>query len=132
MAGIVATRAGAVASLVATTAVIVRWGGPSLAAVAGGQAVLGPAITLGSAGAALASLLAALALVLVAPRTPVLAVAVGVVAASLAIGPELPHDLGIRLVGALAGCGLALAARWVPLREWLAIGLALVAVLAAA
>lgn len=132
LAVVVATRLGAVASLVATVAVMVRWGGPSLAAVAGGQAVLGPAVTLGSTTAAMSALLAAAALVLVAPRTPALAVAMGFVAASLAAGPELPHDLGVRVVAVGVACGLALVVRWVPMRQGLAIVLAVVAVAAAA
>ena len=132
LAAVVATRLGAVASLVATVAVTVRWGGPSLAAVAGGQAVLGPAITLGSTAAALSAGLAAAALVLVAPRTPALALAMGVVAGSLAVGPELPHDLAVRLVGAGVACVLALAVRWVPFRQGIAVVLAVAAVAAAA
>lgn len=118
------TRAGAVAALLAATAVLVRWGGPSLSAVGGGQAVLGPAVVVGSGAAAVSSLLAALAIALVAPRAWPVVVALGVVAGAVAVGPELPDDLVVRVVGALVGTGLAFLARWVPFRQLLAVGLA--------
>lgn len=65
---VLASRAGAVAALLATSAVLVRWGSPSLTAVAGDQAVLGPAIVVGSTAAAASAWLAAAAIVLAVPR----------------------------------------------------------------
>jgi hypothetical protein len=132
LAVVAASRLGSVAALAATVAVQLRWGTASLSAVAGGQAVLGPAISLGSTRAAVAMGLAALAVALLAPRPPVLAVAVGVVAAAVAAGPAVPHDMGVRVVGALAGAGVALAARWLPFRAAVALGAALLAVACAA
>ena len=132
LAAVAASRVGAVAALTACTAVLVRWGSPSLSALAGGQAVLGPAISLGDTRTAAGAALAALAVALLAPRPPVLAVAVGIVAGAIAAGPAVPEDLGIRIVGALAGIGVALAARWLPFRAWVALGAALLAVAASA
>jgi hypothetical protein len=126
------SRAGAAAALLAVTAVLVRWSGPSLAAAAGNQAVLGPAVVVGSTAAAVSSLLAATAVVLLAPRPPVLAVAVGIVAGAIAAGPELPHELGVRAAGIAVGVAAALVARWVPLRHPAAAALAALALVLAA
>ena len=126
------TRAGAVAALLAVLAVLVRWGGPSLSAVGGDQAVLGPAVLVGSVAAGASALLAALAIALLAPRSLPVLLALAVVAGAVAAGPELPHDLPVRLAGAVLAGGVAFAARWVPFRHLAAAGLAAVALLLAA
>ena len=132
LAVVAASRLASVSAVVAAVAVQLRWGTASLSAVAGGQAVLGPAVALGSTRAAAAMALAALTVALLAPRPAVLAVAVGVVAGAVAAGPEVPHDMGVRLAGAAAGTIVALAARWLPFRGPLALAAALLAVAAAA
>ena len=126
------TRAGAVAAFLAALAVLVRWGGPALSAVGGDQAVLGPAVLVGSVAAGASALLAALAIALLAPRSLWITAALAVVAGAVAAGPELPHDLPVRLLGEVLAGGVAVAARWVPARHGLAAGLAAVAVLLAA
>ncbi|HVM54014.1 MAG TPA: hypothetical protein VM262_12520 [Acidimicrobiales bacterium] len=132
VAVIAATPAGAATAFLATTAVLLRWGSPSLAAVGGGQAVLGPALVVGDTVAAGSAVLAALAIALLAPRPVVLALALGVVAGAVAVGPEIPHDLGIRIVGAAAGAAVAVGARWLPARQPAAAALAALALVAAA
>jgi hypothetical protein len=121
VATVAGTRARAVAALLAVTAALVRWGGPSLSALGGDQTVLGAAVTIGSVAAAASCALAALAIALCAPREPVLAVAIGVVAGFLAAGPAFPHDVPVRLAGIVAGCVVAYGARWLPFRSWLAV-----------
>lgn len=123
------------AALVAVS-VIVRFGTTSLPAVAGAQAVLGPAALTGHAFSASAMVLAGLALVLASPRgLPV--IAFGLSGAALAAGPAPggPLDLAIRAAGAVIGVALAWgAARYLP-RRWVhrvslgvaALSLALVA-----
>ena len=128
---VVRTRAGAAAALVATTAVLVRWGGPELGAVGGGQAVLGPAVAIGTTAAAASSVLATLALALLAPRSAAVVVALGVVAGGVAAGPEIPHDLPVRAAGVVVAIGLAYGARWVPFRQAVAVALAVVALVLA-
>jgi hypothetical protein len=129
---VAATRAGVPAALLAVTAVIVRWGDGSLSALGGDQAVLGPALLVGDLGAAASAVLAALAIVLLAPRSLPLAVALGIVAGAIAAGPTVPHDVLVRLAGAAVGVAAALAARWVPRRGELAVALAAVALVLAA
>lgn len=126
------SRSGAVAALLAVTAVLVRWGSPSLSAVGGDQAVLGPALNVGSTAAGASAVLAALAIALLAPRPAFVVVALGVVAGAIVAGPELPHDVGVRIAGAIAGCAVAYAARWVPLRHLAAAGAAGAALVLAA
>lgn len=116
------TRAGAAAALLAVTAVLVRWGSPSLSALGGDQAVLGPAVLVGSTGEALGSLLAALAVALLAPSARPQAVALGVVAGAIGAGPALPHDAIVRVLGIAAGVGVALLAPRVPGRRIAAVG----------
>jgi hypothetical protein len=129
---VAATRAGVPAALLAVTAVIVRWGDGSLSALGGDQAVLGPAFLVGDIAAATSAALAALAVVLLAPRSVPLAVAVGIVAGGIAAGPTVPHDVLLRLAGAAVGVAAALAVRWVPRRGELAVALAAVALVLAA
>lgn len=131
LALVATTRAGAVAALVATAAVLVRWGGPSLAAVAGGQAVLGPAVALGAGAAAASSALAALAIVLLAPSRLPLVLALGIVAGAIVAGPAVPHDLVVRVAGVVACCGMAYTARWIPVRQGVAAGVAVLALVLA-
>ena len=90
--------AGATAVL-AGIGVLGRWGSTSLAALAGGQAVLGPAGWTGPATAVLSSWAAAAALVLVAPRERVPAAAFGLFAAAVVAGPAVTD---VSDVGALA------------------------------
>jgi hypothetical protein len=129
---VVATRAGAAAAPLAVTAAFVRWGDGSLSALGGDQAVLGPAFLVGDTRAAASAVLAGLAVALLAPRSVPLAAAVGVVAGALVAGPTLPHDLGVRVAGAIAGVLVALVARWVPFRGAAAVALGLLALAAAA
>ncbi len=86
------TLAGA-AALGAVAAMVARWGTPDLGAVAGDQAVLGPAVTVGPAAAAASSALAALALLLVARPVAV-----------LGAGPRVSTWLGALPCGLGAGC----------------------------
>lgn len=125
------SRVGAAAALLAVLAVLVRWGGPSLSALGGGQAVLGPAVLVGSVAAGASALLAAVAIALLAPRSTPVVVALAVVSGAIAAGPELPHDVAVRVVGVAAGGGVAYAARWVPLRHFLAAALAAAALVLA-
>jgi uncharacterized membrane protein YgaE (UPF0421/DUF939 family) len=91
----------------------VRWGTASLAAAAGAQAVLGPALLVGSWRAAASAAFAALALVLLA-RDRRTAPAFGLAAAAVAAGPMLPHDIGVRLLGVVVGVGAAHVATRLP------------------
>jgi hypothetical protein len=113
-----ASRAGGVAALLASVATLVRWASPSLTAVAGGQAVLGPAILVGSTVTAASSWLAAAAVVAATPRRDrsphdavdellVPAVA-GVVAGALAAGPTVVDEPVVRIAGAIVGIAVAL------------------------
>lgn len=101
------------AGVLAGVAVLVRWGSPSLGALAGAQAVLGPAGTTGSAAAAASAWCAASALVLVVrPLAPdpggarwlrvgvVLASTVpfGLAAADVVAGPGPGGSLATRVV----------------------------------
>jgi hypothetical protein len=129
LVAVAATRVGAVAVLLAAPAVLVRWGSPSLAAVAGDQAVLGAAVVVGSLAGALSSLLAAGALVLSA-RDRMTAPAFGIAAAAVAAGPSFPHDVAVRGVGLVACVGLAIVATRLPRPvTWIAVALGALAVL---
>ncbi|MEY2423325.1 MAG: hypothetical protein QOI95_3392 [Acidimicrobiaceae bacterium] len=68
-----ARRASGLASALALTAAFVRWGSPALGAIAGGQAVLGPAGWTGSAAAVASAWCSAFALVFAAVSWPVAA-----------------------------------------------------------
>lgn len=92
-------------------AVLARWGTTSLTALAGVQAVLGPAGLRGSALAAASSWCAAAALIVAAALVPrrTVAATVGLLAGLVVAGPA-PSDLALgveRAAGALAGAGLA-------------------------
>jgi hypothetical protein len=126
------TRASALAIPLAATAVLVRWGSPSLSAVAGGQAVLGPALVVGSTAAALSAVAAAVAIVLSA-RDRLTAPAFGIAAATVAAGPAFPHDLAVRVAGLVVGVALAVAATRLPRPvTTVAVGAGAVALLLAA
>lgn len=112
-----------------------RWGSTSLDALAGAQAVLGPAGLVGSGRGAAASWLAAAALVLSSPAvrwrvagpsevaasqgvaverlrldvvTGLAAVAIGATAADVVAGPSLGGDWWLRVVATVVATGLAL------------------------
>lgn len=102
-----------------------RWGSPSLAAVAGGQAVLGPAIVVGSLASAASAWLAAAAIVVATPRLRddgglgwadrlgVAAVA-GIAAGAVAAGPTLVDEPVVRIAGVVVATGAALLAARLP------------------
>ena len=133
---VAASRLGAVAALTAMAAVLVRWGAPTLTAAAGAQAVLGPAVLVGSFAAAASMALAAVAIALLTPpRHLPVAVAVGLCVGAVAAGPSLPDEVVVRVVGAVAGIGMAVAASRLAARRALdvaAIGAATVALVLAA
>ena len=101
----------AVVAILATLAVVIRWSDTSLEAIAGAQAVLGPAGLVAPIAAAASAWCSALALVLASPRNWS-AVAFGLVAALVVSGPAAVTalNLGLRVVAAAAGVGLALLA----------------------
>ena len=147
------------AVLLAGLAVFERWGTPSLEAVAGAQAVLGPGGVVGPAAAAASTWFAAAALVLASPRAVgrndgdrddavnpvddrsrrrlprpaalVVALATGSAAALVVAGPALAVDLPVRL-GATAAAVVVAAV--VASQRWqlVSAGLALVAAVVAA
>lgn len=102
--------AGAAAAGVAL-ALLARWGSSSLAAVAGAQAVLGPAVLLGPPVSAASVWLATLALVVVAP-VGWRAVLFGAAAGLVACGPAATTlgNAGLRVVGLVVGAGLVYVA----------------------
>ena len=122
---------GGVAAL-ACAAVTIRFGASSLAAIAGAQGVLGPAVATGDFLSASSVLAAALALALVGPRgLPV--IAFGLAAGAVAAGPDVSglSSLAVRIAGAVVGVAVAwVAARYLPRRtaRWSGAGLAVVAV----
>ena len=125
--------AGTVAVL-AVLAALARFGTTSLAGLAGAQAVLGPAVLVDPAVSAVASALAALAVVAVAPplrRGLWRGLPFGLLAGLLAVGPSASGagDALVRLVGVALGVGAVFAAhRYVPLgarppwARWAALG----------
>lgn len=126
--------AGATALLVAAS-VVARWGTTSLAALAGGQAVLGAAITVGPTEAAASGALAAVALVLAAPPGGG-ALLFGAAAGLVSVGPAgvEPELLAARVGAAVALAGIArlLAPRLPRLLRLLAPVVAALAVVAGA
>ena len=114
-------RTTAFASSVALAAALLRWGSPSLRAIAGAQAVLGPAGWTGSNAAVASAWLAAVALVASArPRhresTVLAAVGVApfaVAAADVVAGPSAAGALGVRIAASVVAFGAALVvSRW--------------------
>jgi len=113
--------ASALAAAGALVAALVRWGSPSLEAIAGAQAVLGPAGWTGSTAAVASTWLAAAALVLAArPRhratrwSTVLATApFAVAAAALVVGPSAGGAILLRVAASVVAVILAVAtSRW--------------------
>lgn len=111
---VAARRWATVALAIVAAAVAVRWGTTSLEGVAGAQGVLGPAALTGPKAAALSQLLAAVAVVLVAPARTWGAAAVGVTGALLAFGPAGGDGIPVRLASTVVAVGLALLARHLP------------------
>jgi hypothetical protein len=114
-------RVCALASSAGLAAALVRWGSPGLGAIAGAQAVLGPAGWTGSSFAVASAWLGALALVLAAESldktsTAVTALSVSpfaVAAADLVIGPAPGGALALRVVASVVAVGITTAiARW--------------------
>lgn len=96
-----------------------RWGSTSLEAIAGAQAVLGPAGLVGPHRAAVASWLAAGAVVLASPAgrfgrvgSALPALASGTAAAVVVAGPAPGGDVWIRVVAAVLATALAAGAGW--------------------
>lgn len=93
-------------------AVLARWGTTSLTALAGLQAVLGPAGLRGSALAAASSWFAAAALLFAAALMPrrIAAVATGLLAALMVVGPAAsdPGLAAVRATGAVVGAAVGL------------------------
>lgn len=113
--------ASALASAGALAATLVRWGSPSLDAIAGAQAVLGPAGWTGSTSAVASAWLAGLALVLAArPRrrttrwsTALASAPFAVAAASIVAGPSSGIGFALRVAGSIVAVALAVvASRW--------------------
>jgi hypothetical protein len=113
--------ASALATAGALIAALVRWGSPSLEAIAGAQAVLGPAGWTGSTAAVASAWLAGAALVLASrPRhratrwSTVLATApFAVAAADVVVGPSAGGAILLRVAGSVAAAVLAVAtSRW--------------------
>ncbi|MCA1657355.1 MAG: hypothetical protein LC713_06565 [Actinobacteria bacterium] len=106
--------------LLAATGVIGRWGTSSLAALAGGQAVVGAAGWTGSATLVASAWGGALALLLVCPPGLMPAAAFGATAAQLVAGPALAENsssstIVLRILVPFAGAGLAfVVSRFVP------------------
>lgn len=137
-----ADYAAGAAGVLAGIAVVGRWGTTSLAALAGGQAVLGAAGWTGSDAQVASSWLAVGALLVVCPAALVPAAAFGATAAALVAGPAVDTgspaaDIALRVVAAVAGTVAAMVvarvARRSPrkVRDGLAIALGAAAALVA-
>jgi hypothetical protein len=101
---------GAVAVASALAASSWRWGTTSLEALAGAQAVLGPAGVVGPVPAAAGSWLAGAAVLLALGRRPepLPSAAIGVVVAAVVAGPAPGGDLPLRVLVAVAAGAAAL------------------------
>ena len=118
----------------AFTATLLRWGSRSLAATAGVQAVLGPAVIVAPVLGAVSTAAAAAALLLAATPGPT-AVPFGLAAAAIAAGPAgtSPDLLAVRIGASILGAVAALAiARQVPRARRRPLGFAAAAVAVAA
>ena len=116
-----ARRSSALAAATALGAAMVRWGSGSLRAIAGAQAVLGPAGWTGGTVAVTSSWLAALALVAAARpvggarsvRALVSLSAFAVAAADVVAGPSAGGALGVRVLASIVALALAFGcSRW--------------------
>lgn len=102
---------GAATAGLAFVAATIRWGSGWLVAIAGAQAVLGPAITVGPVAAASSSWLSAACLIIAVPdRSAVAAASVGVAAALVAAGPAGWDGAAVRLLAAVVAVAAAVAA----------------------
>jgi hypothetical protein len=150
-AALLLLAAGPQPGLLAVLAVLasrLRWGSSDLDAIGGAQAVLGPAILVGPAAGAASAVLATIAVVLVATRSgerwPDVAAAagLGVLAATLAAGPQVAGGagaavrFGAAVVGVVAAIGVATISAGSTARRrrhaWASGGAALAAVALAA
>jgi hypothetical protein len=114
----------------ALTALVVRYGTSSLAAVAGAQGVLGPAAFSGGPLFVAATWAAALSVALIS-RGGLPLVAFGLTAGAILAGPAPgePLDLAVRIGGAILGLALAWGgARYLPRRLTRPLALAAAAV----
>ena len=118
-------RSSGLAAAASLAAAMVRWGSPSLRAIAGAQAVLGPAGWTGSTAAVASAWLAAIALVGAARPvarttlrlTAAAAAPFAVAAADVVAGPSAGGALGLRIAASAAALVLAVIAarfRWAP------------------
>jgi len=104
------SRASTAAPVFACLASVVRWGSSSLGAIAGAQAVLGPAGWTGDIAAVASAWCTAVALVAGAPAGPaLLALPFGVAAADVVAGPAPGGALAVRVLATAVAAALALA-----------------------
>ncbi len=123
--------------VLAGAGVVGRWGTSSLAALAGGQAVVGAAGWTGSVALVASSWGSAAALLLVCPPGLAPAAAFGATAAQLVAGPALAEGssagvIALRVLAPVAGAGAALAVSRLLPRPVARIAAVVVASLAAA
>ena len=136
-----ATLPAAAAGALAVAAAGLRWSTTSLAAVAGAQSVLGPAVAVGSLAEAGSAVLAAVGLLVatsVPRRRPVAvfaAVVLGLVAATVAVAPTANDGVAPRAAALAVGAMAGLVAASLPASRWrsiagvgCAVGAALLAV----
>jgi len=132
-------RASGLAAAAALAAALVRWGSPSLGAIAGAQAVLGPAGWTGSSLAVASAWLGAGALVCAAvslDRTSTVVTALSVApfaiaAADVAVGPAPGGALAARVLASVVALAVTtLLARWRSLPS-IAVGAGALALLCA-
>lgn len=106
-----------VAGVLAALSVIGRWGTSSLAAMAGGQAVVGPAGSTGPFPLLASAWLAGAALVVAAPRGALFALAFGLSAAGIVAGPAFGGAVLVRAgASVLAVLAAGAAGGWLPRR----------------
>lgn len=119
------SAASAFAAVTALGAATVRWGSPSLRALAGAQAVLGPAGWTGSVAAVASAWLAAIALVAAArptrdssvPRSLLAVAPFAAASAAVVVGPAVGGAVALRVAGTAVAVGLASIVtrlRWSP------------------
>ena len=119
-----ATLPAAAAGALAVAAAGLRWSTTSLAAVAGAQSVLGPAVAVGSVAEAGSAVLAAAGLLVAtsAPgRRPVAvlaAVVLGLLAATVAVAPAAGGGVAPRAAALVVGAVAGLVAASLPAAPW--------------
>jgi hypothetical protein len=123
LAAAAATRLRAIGSALACTAALVRWGSSSLGAIAGAQAVLGPAAWTGGGAAVASAWLAAFALLACVPVWPAarsdsrarwVATVLGsspfaIAAADVSVGPAPGGALLARVLASLVAIAVAVS-----------------------